>query len=158
MENSEAWTARIDPGLATYSDHPERVYEHLLPLIDFAKMTLAGREKEFGDYPIYLKATGGMRELPFQKREEILTYVRKYLSNKEFCPFFFREDFARIISGELSCLQMDYIYLVCNVCMYVCMYEYTCFFVLKARKKQYFRGQRPTSLWVACFPRRKESV
>jgi Golgi nucleoside diphosphatase len=120
LENSEAWTARIDPGLATYSDHPERVYEHLLPLIDFAKMTLSGREKEFGDYPIYLKATGGMRELPFQKREEILTHVRKYLSNKEFCPFFFREDFARIISGELICLQMDYIYLVCNVvCMYV---------------------------------------
>ena len=62
-------------------------------------MTLAGRESEFADYPIYLKATGGMRELSFLAREKILDSVKSLLSDKQFCPFFFREDFARVISG-----------------------------------------------------------
>jgi len=69
-------------------------------------VTLGGMEREFGDFPIYLKATGGMRELPLEKREELLKYVRKYLSDKSFCPFFFRDDFARIISGEFVLLQI----------------------------------------------------
>lgn len=91
----------MDPGISTLADTPYLIKEYLGSLIDFAKVTLSGegKEKEFGDYPIYFKATGGMRELPLQKREEILKYVRKYLGDKSLCPFFFRDDFARVISG-----------------------------------------------------------
>ena len=96
---SEKWTARIDPGISTYSDNPDLVRNHLAPLIDFAVLTLQGLEKEFSNYPIYFKATGGMRELPLKRREDIIKYVRIYLSDKSFCPFFFRDDFARVISG-----------------------------------------------------------
>ena len=100
FNRSEKWTARIDPGISTYGDTPDLVKYHLAPLIDFAVLTLEGLEKEFSNYPIYFKATGGMRELELRKREDIIKYVRLYLSDKSFCPFYFRDDFARVISGK----------------------------------------------------------
>lgn len=45
-------------------------------------------------------AAGGMRQLPTVKREAIITEVRKFLSNKTLCPFYFEHDYARVISGE----------------------------------------------------------
>lgn len=98
-EANERWTARMDPGIHTYANNLADVAQHLAPLIDFARVTLVGFESEFGDYPIYFKATGGMRELPVSKREAIINEVKKYLSDKTFCPFYFRDDFARVISG-----------------------------------------------------------
>lgn len=44
--------------------------------------------------------SGGMRELSQVDREKILNRVRIILSNKKICPFYFRNDFARVISGE----------------------------------------------------------
>jgi hypothetical protein len=41
-----------------------------------------------------------MRELNLRQREEIMRWVRYYLSDKSFCPFYFHDDFARVISGE----------------------------------------------------------
>jgi Golgi nucleoside diphosphatase len=41
-----------------------------------------------------------MRELNLKQREEIMYWVRFYLADKSFCPFYFRNDFARVISGE----------------------------------------------------------
>jgi Golgi nucleoside diphosphatase len=41
-----------------------------------------------------------MRELSQQDREKILNKVRALLSDKNICPFYFRNDFARVISGE----------------------------------------------------------
>eukprot|EP01038_Epipyxis_sp_PR26KG_P015106 gene15106-20325_t len=99
-ESNEKWTVRNDPGIHTYAEYPSKVSEHLIPLIDFAKIALNGNENDFQYYPIYFKATGGMRELELSKREEIIHYVRKFLSDKSFCPFYFRDDFARVISGE----------------------------------------------------------
>jgi len=41
-----------------------------------------------------------MRELPLATREAIMAHVRSFLSNKSTCPFYFRDEFARVISGE----------------------------------------------------------
>jgi Golgi nucleoside diphosphatase len=98
--SDERWTARMSPGIADFADNPEDVKMQLAPLIDFAIQTLVGDEENFPNYPIYFKATGGMRELPTAKREELMTWIRFYLSDKTFCPFFFHPDFARVISGE----------------------------------------------------------
>lgn len=95
----ENWTARMAPGVATLADY-DSIMKHLSPLIDFAKNALVGFEDEYYAYPIYFKATGGMRELTVEKREAIMTIVRKLLSDKSFCPFYFRSDMARVISGE----------------------------------------------------------
>ena len=96
----ERWTARMSPGIADYYATPMKVKEHLSPLIDFATTTLQGDEDRFSEYPIYFMATGGMRELNLKQREEIMKWVRIYLSDKTFCPFYFENDFARVISGE----------------------------------------------------------
>lgn len=101
-EANEKWTGRVDPGIHNYADNLPGIASHLAQLIDFAKLALVGYEREFGDYPIYFKATGGMRELSQPKREAMIAYVRQLLSDKSFCPFFFRDDFARVISGELT--------------------------------------------------------
>lgn len=102
-ESNEHWTARMDPGIHTFTNNLAGVGQHLAPLIDFARIMLVGSEQEFDNYPIYFKATGGMRELTVEKREAILAEVRKYLSDKSFCPFYFRDEFARVISGMRIC-------------------------------------------------------
>lgn len=100
-ESDERWTARIDPGISQYSNNLELISNHLAPLIDFAKLVLAGYEHEFKDFPIYFKATGGMRELNLVDREKVMERVRNLLSDKTFCPFYFQRDFARVISGNI---------------------------------------------------------
>jgi Golgi nucleoside diphosphatase len=99
-EANEKWTARISPGLNTFISDVTKISTHLAPLIDFAKVTLVGMETDFADFPIWLKATGGVRELSFADREKIMNEVRRLLSDKSFCPFFFHKDMARVISGE----------------------------------------------------------
>jgi hypothetical protein len=96
----ERWSAKMAPGVAEFAGDPAGLRAHLAPLIDFAVRTLVGEEVRFGDYPIYFKATGGVRELNVKQREALMVQIRAYLSDKTFCPFFFRDDFARVISGE----------------------------------------------------------
>lgn len=72
----------------------------LEPMVQFAKDVLTDHEKNWEKFPIYLKATAGMRELSYKDREAILAVVREYLGNPETCPFFFTFDQARVISGE----------------------------------------------------------
>ena len=96
----EKWSAKIAPGVAELSGNAVGLQAHLASIIDFAVRTMVGEEDSFQDYPIYFKATGGMRELNHFARESMMVLIRQYLSDKSFCPFYFREDFARVISGE----------------------------------------------------------
>lgn len=98
--SDEKWTQRIGPGIADLAGSKDLVLDHLMKLLNFAKNTLVGLESEFSSYPIFFKATGGMRELPVSDREIIMSQVRYVLSNKTFCPFYFTHDMARVISGE----------------------------------------------------------
>eukprot|EP01041_Mallomonas_annulata_P012216 gene12216-25646_t len=93
-------TNKIKPGMSSFSTHPEKVKDQLLTLLKFAKNALKMYSEEWKYFPIYLKATGGMRELPLKSREAIMTQARDLLSNKTLCPFYFRDEFARVISGE----------------------------------------------------------
>ncbi|CAN0497545.1 unnamed protein product, partial [Scytosiphon promiscuus] len=72
----------------------------LAPLVDFAKDILKDHEKDWGKFPIYLKATAGMRQLSYNDREAILRAVRDFLGDPKTCPFYFQFDQARVISGE----------------------------------------------------------
>ncbi|KAG5193011.1 nucleoside phosphatase family-domain-containing protein [Tribonema minus] len=98
-ESSNAWTGRFSPGISSYADHPEDIGEHLGPLIDFAIDILADKKGDFWKFPIFLKATGGMRQLPFAQRDAIMTAIRQYLYGDD-CPFYFEFEYARVISGE----------------------------------------------------------
>lgn len=101
----EKYTGRMDVGIASIAQLPKAargtaVAAHLSPLIDFAKQVLSEDEGYFGGFPLYFKATGGMRELSVEDREDIMSWVRVHMSDPLFNPFFFRPEMARVIAGE----------------------------------------------------------
>lgn len=77
---------------------------YLSPLIEYAKNVTFSTSSRWGEFPIYLKATAGMRVLKQARRVEILSWVRQALSNSSFNPFLFDDDYAIIISGEEEAL------------------------------------------------------
>lgn len=96
----ENWTDVILPGISAFKDNPFEVRSHIKLMIDYAKDLLQDVEDQWQYFPIYLKATGGMRELSMDERIAIMTVIREYLSDSELCPFLFEPEFARVISGE----------------------------------------------------------
>lgn len=96
----EHFTGKIKPGISVFADEPEGVKEQLYKLMYFAKNVLRDFVQDWKYFPIYLKATGGMREVPVLKRDELMRVIRSFLSDKALCPFYFRNEFARVISGE----------------------------------------------------------
>lgn len=99
-EADEKWTKRTNPGIHELLGDNDAIAVHLSGLIEAAKKFLKGCESEFHLYPVYFKATGGVRELALEDRESILLTVKKLLSDKSFSPFYFQDDFARVISGN----------------------------------------------------------
>ena len=98
---SELWTERMKPGLSTFATDPQGAAESLAPLIEFAKTELSSVESDWGTFPIFLKATAGMRELPLNQRFPIIQAIRAYLADNETCPFQFSSpEQARVIAGE----------------------------------------------------------
>ena len=70
------------------------------PFIEFTKKILHEKEYEWHNFPIYLKATGGMRALATEERNRIMQVVRDLFGDKDFSPFKFKKEQARVISGE----------------------------------------------------------
>ena len=97
---SELWTKRRAPGISSLADDPKAAAETLLPLIEHAKVLLRHYQKDWHRFPIWVKATAGMRVLAHTPRRAIIEEVRALLlSDKN--PFHFVEaDAARVISGE----------------------------------------------------------
>jgi GDA1/CD39 (nucleoside phosphatase) family len=93
-----AWTDRLMPGLDSFAyienerDMVEQVAAYLEPLLLFAESVLAGKEKHWASFPIYLKATGGMRALPRPFRIRLINVVRQLFQNDTFNPFYFSDE------------------------------------------------------------------
>ena len=93
-----AWTDRLQPGLDTFAfveddaDMVSQVAAYLEPLLRFAKAVLAEKKDNWGRYPIYLKATGGLRTLPRPYRIRLIQAVRQLFHDPGFNPFFFRDE------------------------------------------------------------------
>jgi hypothetical protein len=66
----------MEPGISSFAGNPELAGQSLLPLIAFAMDLLQGHKEKWHIYPIYLKATGGMREVPYAQREAIMDNIR----------------------------------------------------------------------------------
>mmetsp|Transcript_45633 Transcript_45633/g.111139 ORF Transcript_45633/g.111139 Transcript_45633/m.111139 type:complete len:997 (+) Transcript_45633:180-3170(+) len=110
------WTNKFTPGLDSLAEYVnisdvdgvddddeellQQLRKYLGPLIDFARDVLSLKSKEWKNFPIYLKATGGMRELPTAPRVRIIKAVRQLFHDDEFNPFSFEDERARVISGE----------------------------------------------------------
>jgi GDA1/CD39 (nucleoside phosphatase) family len=67
----------------------KQVHDYLNPLLDFAKEVLMDKKKHWDTYPIYLKATGGLRALPRPYRIRLINAVRTIMEDTTFNPFFF---------------------------------------------------------------------
>ena len=82
------------PGVSSFVQTPEKAGHSLRPLIAFAKDILKKQnveKKHWGSFPIFLKATAGLRELTDDSnREAILESVRTFLSDKKESPFYFQ--------------------------------------------------------------------
>lgn len=104
--SNSRWTDKFKPGLdvfAIYQDDKEleeRVAAYLSRFVDFAKQVLKDKEDDWSTYPIYLKATGGLRTLPTPDRVRLINVVRKLFRDAAFNPFSFEDERARVISGE----------------------------------------------------------
>ena len=105
--SNSRWTDKYLPGLDKFAYYKteQKLLKHLGKylgrLIEFAKHVLQDKEEEWHNYPIYLKATGGLRTLPQQERVRIMNAVRTLFNDHEnFNPFSFEDERARVISGE----------------------------------------------------------
>jgi hypothetical protein len=81
--SSSRWTDKYTPGIDVFAYHksPKKVKhalkKYLGPLIDFAKEALKEKKDQWHTYPLFLKATGGMRTLPKKERVRLITAIRE---------------------------------------------------------------------------------
>ncbi len=100
------WTERLRPGISEFAsiDNDEEmeraIADYLEPLLSFARSVLHSKEEEFGNFPIFLKATAGLRIVPSKQRQRVITTVRKLFANETYCPFWDETERVRVISGE----------------------------------------------------------
>lgn len=93
-----AWTDRLQPGLDSFAfidddeDMKNQVAAYLEPLLRFAKAVLREKKDKFDSYPIYLKATGGLRTLPRPYRIRLVDMVRRLFHDETFNPFYFKDE------------------------------------------------------------------
>ncbi|KAL8431682.1 hypothetical protein ACSSS7_005131 [Eimeria intestinalis] len=92
-----------EPGIESAFEDPEEGKAQLQQMIRDASASLATLgvpASRWGEIPIYLKATAGMRTLGQEKRDTIMRHVRDTFHDPKANPFHFKNDFARVISGE----------------------------------------------------------
>jgi Golgi nucleoside diphosphatase len=100
------WSDRLQPGIASFAsiqdDHElqRAVSDYLNPLLEFAKMVLREKKDQFDAFPIFFRATAGMRTLPKSDRFRVLNAVRSLFKDISYSPFYFEDEFARVLSGE----------------------------------------------------------
>jgi GDA1/CD39 (nucleoside phosphatase) family len=74
------------------NDRIDQVRLYLEPLLNFSKEVLIDKHYDWTMYPIYLKATGGLRALPRPYRVRLIETVRTVMHDTSFNPFFFEDE------------------------------------------------------------------
>lgn len=77
------WSKRTHAPLASFADVLDQIPDNLRSLVEFAKQVLQGHEVDFYRFPIFLKATAGMRMMPASDRENVMSAARAYLGTFE---------------------------------------------------------------------------
>ena len=98
------WTNRIKPGIDEFAYLPDdeivpAIANYLTQFVDFAKTILHDQVDDWANFPIYWRATAGMRIVDTYNRARVVQAVRDLFSNDTFCPFKFEKEQARVISG-----------------------------------------------------------
>jgi Golgi nucleoside diphosphatase len=98
-KTNASWSLNVRPGINAFSERPSNAGLAVQALFQFAR-DIIGQEgcgDRLGEFPIYLKASAGMRLLDFLERDQILTVVR---AQAAVSGFYFDVDNIRVISGE----------------------------------------------------------
>lgn len=98
-ETNASWALSVRPGINAFSERPSAAGQAVQTLFDFARGIIEeeGCVGRLSQFPIYLKASAGMRLLDFLERDQILTVVR---AQAAVSGFLFDVDNIRVISGE----------------------------------------------------------
>jgi hypothetical protein len=89
---------KVKPGLSSFKNDPSAAGASLKGLVDFVKTKVPA--SDWGDTPIWLKATAGLRMLEPKTSDAILDSVRSFLGNSANSPLLFRPMWAKIIPGQ----------------------------------------------------------
>ena len=90
----DKWTNYIS--FESFHDSPEKVTEYIRPLFEFASKHIP--EKYHKETQLYILATAGMRLLPKNQQDPILSNLRESVTAEY--PFIFPEENLEIISGR----------------------------------------------------------
>lgn len=85
-------------GISTFSSQPERAFDSLRPLLDYA--TLHIPPYKHPQTSLYIFCTAGMRLLPTQDQERITSSLYRTISDTY--PFYLPQDGIEVISGKLE--------------------------------------------------------
>lgn len=95
----ESWTLKTSPGVSSFADKPKKVWDkHYEDLIEYAEKIIP--KSNWSETPIFIQATAGMRLLPKEKRDKLLSTICKNL--KKHSKFLVEscEKQIEIIDGE----------------------------------------------------------
>ncbi|KAL4231585.1 Ectonucleoside triphosphate diphosphohydrolase 7 [Mactra antiquata] len=87
---------KVSPGLGTFADKPEEASEYIRPLLEYAGSYIP--KEQHRETLLYILATAGMRLLPEESQEAILTDLQKDIP-KTF-DFVISENNFEVISGK----------------------------------------------------------
>lgn len=95
----ESWTFKITPGVSTFGDKPDEVWDdHYEALVEYAEKIIP--KESWKDTPIFILATAGMRLLPEKKRETLLNKICKKIGKHSDFKLINCEEQVQIIDGE----------------------------------------------------------
>lgn len=97
----DGWHSRVEPGISSFGSHPAGVDAYLTPLLEHAMSIIPPDKVE--STPIFLLATAGMRLLPEDQQQAVLTRACRFIRSRY--KFKLGNDTScatniRIISGE----------------------------------------------------------
>lgn len=79
VQEGDEWIMKAEPGLSTFADNPEGVYEYLAPLLKHARSQIPPSFES--ETPLFLLATAGMRLLTPVQQARVLSATCKYLKS-----------------------------------------------------------------------------
>lgn len=95
----EAWTKKTTPGVSTFGDKIDDVYDdHYEDLIEYAEKIIP--KENWEDTPIFVLATAGMRLLPTRKQEGLLSQICHDIQKHSHFKIENCDDQVQIIDGE----------------------------------------------------------
>jgi Golgi apyrase len=98
VHQQEDWNEKITPGVSTFDNKPDDVWDHYEPLIEYAENIIP--KDQWNETPIFVLATAGMRLLPEKKRNKLLDKICHKIQKKSDFKLENCSEQVQIIDGE----------------------------------------------------------